>query len=235
MVASSLTRIDHEIEAEHIGVGRHRLSPRRWSPRSRSLSSATWGHAFGAADTHPLFSFQEDEVTALTIQRQGETLAFEQGEAGWRMTQPQQQPAQESSVAFLLSQLTSGEAGQPVSVTPDNQADFGFTEPAATVELTLANGDRHTLLLGSADFSGSGFYALVDPPALPLSEDTEAETITAHIVSGEVASGINRPLDEWLMATDETPGAESVPSSAVPPAPLTPGSVPEDTADPAVE
>jgi len=192
------------------------------------------GDPLGAADTQPLFSFQEDAVTALTIQRQGETLTFEKGDSGWRMTQPQQQPAQASSVAFLLSQLTSGEAGQTVSVTADNQADFGFTDPAATVELTLANGDRHTLLLGSADFSGSGFYALVDPPPLPLAD--EAEAITAYVVSGEVASGINRPLEEWLMATDETPGAESTPSSAVPTAPLAPASVPETTTtEPAAE
>ncbi|MBD0267385.1 MAG: hypothetical protein ICV77_03730 [Cyanobacteria bacterium Co-bin8] len=160
---------------------------------------------------NPIFGFAEADVVSLVVERDGETLAFERDDQNtWQMVQPVQAIAEEGAVAFLLSRLTSDAPVQELTLNPDQQAEFGFTPPSGTVELALADGTRHTLVLGGKDFSGTALYALIDPEQVPLPED--AGEVPLYVVSLDVANGVNRPLEEWQIATDapaSTPTSEA--------------------------
>ena len=175
-----------------------------------------------------LFDFEETSVIALEVQRQGETLAFGRDESGvWQMLRPQETPAEEGAIAFLLSSLTTDAPQQQIVMTPDQQGEFGFLSPSGKVELTLEQGTTHTLVLGGEDFSGSGLYVLVDPEGVPLPV-TVGET-PIYVMTQDLANGVNRPLEEWLMASDEP---ESVPAPEANPSgtgAIEPG---EDAAEP---
>ena len=122
------------------------------------------------------------------------------------MTQPQQQPAEEAAIAFLLSRLTTDGLVQTTTIDASNPAEFGFDDPFATVDLTLADDTTHQLVLGAADFSGLNYYALLDPETLPLSATTG--DVDAAIVTENIRNGVDRPLEEWQAAIDEAPTAE---------------------------
>ncbi|MBD0336723.1 MAG: hypothetical protein ICV62_14640 [Cyanobacteria bacterium Co-bin13] len=181
--------------------------------RSRSPSQAELTQS--AED--PIFGFAESDVVSLVVERDGETLAFERDDQNtWQMVQPVQAPAEEGAVAFLLSRLTADAPVQELTLTPDQQAEFGFTPPSGTVRLTLADGTTHTLVLGGKDFSGTALYALIDPEQVPLPEN--AGEVPLYVVSIDVANGVERPLAEWQIATD-APASTPTSDSAENPAP----------------
>lgn len=156
------------------------------------------------ATGEPLLRFAEEDVVSLAVQRDGETLAFERDQNGnWQMVRPDQAPAEAGAVAFLLTQLSTATSQPPVTITPDQQADFGFSDPVGQVELELADDTTHTIVLGGSAFSGSDLYVLVDPVEVPLPED--AGETTVYVVAQNLADAVNRPLAEWKMAQDPAP------------------------------
>lgn len=157
-------------------------------------------------DASPIFEFEEADVVGLQIETDGQEVVFEQDESGfWQMIQPEEHPAEEAAIAFLLSRLTTDGLVQTTTIDAANPSEFGLEVPFATVELTLADDSTHLLVLGDADFSGQNYYALVDPEEFPLLED--AGEVSAAIVSANILSGVDRPLEEWR-AIVETPEPE---------------------------
>jgi hypothetical protein len=152
----------------------------------------------------PIFPFEETAVARLQVERDGETLVFEKDAAGtWQMTQPETSPAEPGAVAYLLSRLNTDSPLQRVTMQPDEVEDFGLSDPAGTVTVTLADGTEHRLLLGGQDFSGSARYAVIDPTTWPPAADA-TEGIAVLVVSEDVANGINRPVDEWKQPVEAT-------------------------------
>lgn len=164
--------------------------------------------AQGETEAAPVFGFEEAEVVELQIETQSQAVTFERDEAGfWQMTEPENQPAEEAAIAFLLSRLTTDGLLQTTTIDAANQAEFGLDVPLATVALMLADGTTHDLVLGDPDFSGQNYYALIDPEAIPLS--AEAGEVEAAIVSENVFNGIDRPLEEWQAVVDEASPTET--------------------------
>lgn len=165
--------------------------------RSQSDSSTV-----ATAGNQDLFRFEEDDIQSFIITTQDQTLAFEKDSDGvWQMTEPVAERANDSTVAFLLNQLATGRSNSPTEATADQLAEFGLAEPFAAVQVTLANGDTHSLLLGDVNFSGEFRYAIADPdPALTSTTNTEPAAgtkTTVVLVPNTFASAINRPLEEW--------------------------------------
>jgi hypothetical protein len=161
----------------------------------------------------PIFPFEESAVTRLQVERDGETLVFEKDDEGkWQMVEPDTSPAEPGALAYLLSRLNTDSPLQTVAMQPDEVEEFGFSDPAGTITVTLEDGTEHWLLLGGEDFSGSARYAVIDPEIWPLAANG-TEEISVLVVSQDVANGINRPLDEWKMpleaATDEEETTET--------------------------
>lgn len=155
----------------------------------------------------PVLAFAETDVTALTVERNGEALRFERdAEANWQMVAPDNALAEPGAVAFLLSRLNTDSPLQTVAMAADDIEPFGLDEPQGRVQITLADGTEHRLLLGGPDFSGNANYAIIDPPD-PWPPETPSDEYEVLVVTRDVANGINRPLAEWKMpvegATDE--------------------------------
>lgn len=184
----------------------------------------------------PIFNFAEADVAALTVERGDETLRFERNDQEvWQMVAPRQAPAEEGAIAFLLSRLVTDAPVRRLTLNRDQQAEFGFDEPAGTVTLTLEDGTTHTVVLGAKDFSGEALYALVDQPQVPLPET--AGEVPLYLVSINVANGVERPLAEWLAPTDaSTPtsseGAASTPTAAPEASPAPSGAETEPNSQP---
>ncbi|MEN9208439.1 MAG: DUF4340 domain-containing protein [Gloeomargarita sp. GMQP_bins_120] len=152
-----------------------------------------------------LFNFTEKDATAITIRQPNQTLQFERVKAGeWRMRQPESKPANEAPIAFLLSQMTTAQRvqDQDITIAAKEKGKFGLDKPLATIEVTLANGNRHRLVLGNADFTGVALYALIDPPV-------EGETLRVALVPVDLRNAVDRNLSEWQAA----PPKEAKPSS----------------------
>jgi hypothetical protein len=122
-----------------------------------------------ATASKPLFSFKNEEVTALTLTRGGETLRVERRGAAWRMTQPVDAAADDGAVEELLGSLSFARIGKTIAVTPPGSADalkaFGLDAPAIALEMKLKSGAAHRLRLGAKDFTGGNVYALADGAA----------------------------------------------------------------------
>ena len=174
-----------------------------------------------------LFTFEEAQIKTLTIERQEETLKFERDQEDvWQMTEPESAIAEQASIAFLLSLLTTEPSTRTLTITPDQKADFGFTSPIGAIEITLDNDETHTLVLGGKDFSGGSLYVQVDPASEPA--DSEEAEIEIHVAAIDLINGVERPLEEWKAVVVDTPEdtAESTPD---------PAAVPTTTSDAASE
>ena len=173
---------------------------------ARQANRPTTVQGEGAA---PVYDFEEAAVVGLRIETPTQTVIFEREAAGaWQMTAPEEHPAEEAAIAFLLSRLTTNGLVDTTTVDVANQAEFGLDTPQATIEATLQDGTTHMLVLGDAEFSGQSYYALIDPENVPLPEN--AGEVMVALVSEDIANGVDRPLDEWkaVVATPE-PSADA--------------------------
>ncbi|MEB3269344.1 MAG: hypothetical protein VKJ09_12450 [Leptolyngbya sp.] len=201
----------------------------------RDPQQAAVDQAQGASS--PVFTFEESAVTGLHIETDGQAVTFERDDQGlWQMTAPEPGPAEEAAIAFLLSRLTTDGLTQTLTMAGTDQEAFGLAVPFATVDLTLADGTTHQVILGGSDFSGEGIYALVDPETFPIPDDAEA--VPVALLSLDIRNGVDRPLVEWQAVTDaptdsaptDIPSQDDPPVDApaetlpLPPAPEVPGS-----------
>ncbi|MEO0985900.1 MAG: DUF4340 domain-containing protein [Cyanobacteria bacterium J06639_14] len=160
----------------------------------------------------PIYEFEEANVVGLHVETQTQEVTFERDDLGaWQLTNPENYPAEEAAIAFLLSRLTTDGLLNTTTIDAANQAEFGLDVPFATVEITLEDGTLHTLVLGDADFSGQNSYAFVDPEAIPLAQETGE--VEVFLVSQDIVSGVDRPLDEWK-AVVEIPAPDAEPEAA---------------------
>ncbi|MGF1516937.1 MAG: hypothetical protein ACFCVB_03915 [Nodosilinea sp.] len=187
----------------------------------------------------PILTFDESDVATLTVDRGNETLVFEQDDEGnWQMLEPENALAEPGAIAFLLSRLNTDSPLQTVTMTADQTTDFGFNAPLGIVTVTLNDGTEHQLILGGPDFSGNANYAVIDPDPWPPEAGTEYSVL---VVTRDVANGINRPREEWLMPVETlepgeedaaTPGDGETPEGT-PETPVDPEVAPEGSAEPA--
>ena len=167
----------------------------------------------------PLFEFDEADVTQFTINRpelslslakrgvestgdavadlDAETAAL--GQPDWNLTAPEQIPASDGAVAFLLNLLATGDRrdgftipndGQPQGPTQQRLGEFGLDQPQAQVDLTLADGTTHQLVIGNSNFDDSGIYAVQDV-------DPSSQEIEVFLVNSSLEPALLRPLEEW--------------------------------------
>lgn len=143
------------------------------------------------SNAEELFAFTEDQVKSFSIKNQGQTLKFEQIDSKWQMKEPNDTPASDASVAFLLSLLETGKSNRTFSVPTTQLAEYGLNQPLSAIAITLKNDETHQLILGKSDFNGSFLYALADPPA------KSKGNVDVLLVSPDFANAVNRQLSEW--------------------------------------
>ncbi|WP_315791705.1 DUF4340 domain-containing protein [Fischerella sp. JS2] len=142
-----------------------------------------------------IFSFEEDDVQSLAIKTKNATIILERNNKSerpkWRMTSPQQVPANDAIVSYLMDLLVKGESDRTISTSVNQLGEFGLAAPQATIDIKLKNQQNHQLLLGKADFNSRFLYAQADPNYKP---DNNVDVL---LVSKDFGNAVNRELSEW--------------------------------------
>ncbi|MEM8613741.1 MAG: DUF4340 domain-containing protein [Cyanobacteria bacterium P01_H01_bin.105] len=151
-----------------------------------------------ANNDETLYSFTEADVSALTIKREAETLSFIKTDSTWQMTEPEETPADPSSIAFLLNIITSDAIQETITTTPEELDTYGLDQPAATLQLVVDE-ETYALTIGDEDFSGTSLYVMT------ADDGVEASTpIDVYLVPKGLENGVERPVDDWIAKdTDE--------------------------------
>lgn len=154
-----------------------------------------------------IFEATEDQIQRLVIEKENQTLEFERTEdetAPWQMKQPEPGPASEASIVFLLDLLVEERSDRVLTISPDQQAEYGLTEPLATVTIELDDQTTHKLVLGDRSYDGQALYAITDPQAQPEQE------LAVRLVPIAFQYAVERSLPEWKQAADSaTEGDET--------------------------
>ncbi|MFE1744551.1 DUF4340 domain-containing protein [Coleofasciculus sp. H7-2] len=186
-----------------------------------------------------IFSFEKDQIQALTVKSQEQTLKFERvtqqavdkpSISQWQMKAPSDAPASDPSVSYLLDLLVDGKSDRTLSIFANQLQEYGLDKPQATIEVRLNNQQTHQIILGKPNFNSSFLYAQVDPPA-PTPQQLEV-----LLVPIDFEYGVKRPLSEWQAkeaVKKDSPDNTSdkvTPSQSPQPSPSSPESK-KDTSD----
>ncbi|NJK36349.1 MAG: DUF4340 domain-containing protein [Oscillatoriales cyanobacterium RM2_1_1] len=172
-----------------------------------------------------IFAFSRDDVQSFTVTTPNQTITVERGETGaaaqspWKITAPQQVPANQATVDELLRQLTTNPV-LPSDVTPGATAgirrftakpeqlqDYGLEGSGNQVEVKLKNSTTHRLVFGTLDFSNVHLYAQADPPQAPT------DPIFVLLVPASVLAAASLPLDEWKLPATSPADPETPPET----------------------
>lgn len=149
----------------------------------------------------PLFDFTEAQVQTVIIEREDDTLEFERTDnetQPWQMSDPEDVPASEPAIAFLLNFLIEREAERRFTAERDRLPEYGLDDPFATVTVTVTDSeDEQTLVLGQPNFDENFLYARRNP-----SETDDAE-VEVFLVPYEIRYAVEREYDEWKLAREE--------------------------------
>jgi hypothetical protein len=148
-----------------------------WQTRHANKSKTT------KAKSKPAFSVVPADIVSFSIshpaQKDQPTINFEKQKGAWRIVQPVDTLADQPIAEGFVDQLAESRPTEINAVTPDRRKAFGLDPPQASVEFQTRSGQKHTLLIGDKDFSGSDVYTIVDDQPkvslLPLSLLTTAE------------------------------------------------------------
>lgn len=160
-----------------------------------------------AVQAKQIFSFTEEQVAALTVKTQNQTLKFERvdksGQSSWQMKIPSNTPASGGAIAYLLDLLAKGKSDRTLSVSSPQLAEYGLNRPQANIEVKLQNNQTHRLVLGNPNFDRSFLYAQADPPA------QNTGNVDVLLVSPDFGNAVNRQLSEWKSQNDNKPSTPS--------------------------
>ena len=102
---------------------------------------------------------QLTDVTALSIDNGGGTLAFTKTDDNWTLDTDADFPVDGTYLDALANGLESVEA-ERILEDPDELADYGLEDPAYTLSAETADGESVTLYLGNLDATSSNRYAM---------------------------------------------------------------------------
>ena len=136
-----------------------------------------------------LFDFEEEDIQAVTLQKQ---IRFERSGKEpfpWQM-QPQNVPANDAAVSFLLDLLVQGNSDRSFTISPNQKSEYGLEQPSARIQVELKNKEKHELILGNTNFDNQFIYAQVDP-------SSQNDQLTVNLVSINFQYAVDRELEEW--------------------------------------
>lgn len=100
-----------------------------------------------------IFSLDTSEIRKISLAGPNGFVTLEREESGqdglgWRVTEPGTNPADNAKADELASALAGLKALRVVEAGAESLSSFGLDRPAATAELTMADGSQKTILLG---------------------------------------------------------------------------------------
>lgn len=114
----------------------------------------------------PAFSVAPSSIVSFTISHPADTnqppIVFDKQKGAWHIVRPVDSLADQPAAEGFVDQLAESRATGTEPVTADNRKDFGLNPPQLSVDFQLRDGQKHSLLLGNKDFSGTDVYTIVD-------------------------------------------------------------------------
>ncbi|MGE0824154.1 MAG: DUF4340 domain-containing protein [Candidatus Binatia bacterium] len=108
-----------------------------------------------------LFVFDQENVAEIVLTYPDRSIALKKNESGkWRITQPVEADADESTVNNLVTAIADAEVKRTLEETQADKAVYGLNTPAAKLKLTLKDGSSFPLVtLGKDTPVGYSTYA----------------------------------------------------------------------------
>ncbi len=113
----------------------------------------------------PLLTFASADARTVRIVRTEDErrIEFVYRDSGlWHITEPVAEEADQAQVVRLVEELADLRPRRTLSETTAVLAEYGLVPPAMRIEVELADGTRHAVLLGNRNPDSSGFYAQVE-------------------------------------------------------------------------
>ncbi|MEC4985554.1 MAG: DUF4340 domain-containing protein [Oscillatoria sp. PMC 1068.18] len=146
-----------------------------------------------------IFAFDKEQIQSFTIEKNSEILEFERTEDElnpWQMKQPENVPASDAAVSFLLDLIAEGKSEKVFSVSTNELQNYGLNRPFATVNIQLKNNESHQIILGNPNFDNKFLYAQTDPQS---NSEEESEVLLVPI---DFQYGVERELSEWKQESE---------------------------------
>ncbi len=174
----------------------------------------------------PAFTVQASDIVSFTLghpaQPGDSPIRFEKRDGAWRIVQPVETDADQPTAEGIVDQLAAARFAQTESGSADRRKAFGLDPAKVSVEFQLANGSKHTILIGDNDFAGESAYTIIDrgqsvsllPQLLSTSVgkslDGLRDRAILHLNTEQVASfdlknstgslALSKDKDEWKFA-----------------------------------
>ncbi len=160
------------------------------------------------AKQQQIFSFPKDEIQSFTLTTPQQTVTLERvtnadelKKSPWKITAPIQFLANPASVDYLLRELFKNQSNpsdinsgiQKFTISAEKIKDYGLDTVTNKIEIKLKNNTIHRLSLGNIDFRGDSLYAQIDSPK------SSGKEVSILVISKDILSTINRPLEEWKL------------------------------------
>ncbi|MCI0658870.1 MAG: DUF4340 domain-containing protein [Acidobacteria bacterium] len=110
-------------------------------------------------ESEKVLSFQNDQITAMTLTRPGETIRLEKSAGHWTIQKPLPAAPDSDAVDRLLTSLQSMRISHDLGRQPD-PSPYNLQNPPVSLELTVQGGKQPpALFLGDDSPTGGGAYA----------------------------------------------------------------------------
>lgn len=160
-----------------------------------------------------LFTFQAEDIQAITINNSGKILKFYRGSDGkqsWKMEEPNLVEANDSAISFLINLLIDSQSDRAFTRPADQLTEYGLSPAKQSIIVQLKNGKTHQLWFGNPDFKGDYLYSLIDPDK-PLPAE-----IKIALVSRTFQDLISRDSTEWQKVDSSSPNPAVIPQNSDP-------------------
>lgn len=114
-----------------------------------------------------LWTAEPADVTEVEIRRPADTVRLKREGDRWRMLAPVEAGGDRGRIEDALTTFVTAKVDREIAAAPTSPAEFGLDKPAAEVTLTLKDGRRLAVQLGSKNPTGLWVYAREpDKPAV---------------------------------------------------------------------
>ena len=156
-----------------------------------------------------IFNFTEAEVQQIIITKPQEILEFvrtgNQNQT-WQMKQPEDVPASDASIAFLLDLIAQGQRDRAFTIPSSNLSQYGLDDNSTKITIELNNQERHELIVGNSNLSDRFVYAQVN--SLTNNHKTTQIETKVILVPKNWHYAVNRDLSEWKQVQSNPKASE---------------------------
>ena len=114
-----------------------------------------------AEQAKKLFQFEKEDVTSISLDRDGDSITMHKEEDSWKLVAPIEAKADETAVDGLASELSSTQVERSLEPIPIDWKVFGLENPELKIRVGLKDGQTLHLELGDKDFNQSSVFGRI--------------------------------------------------------------------------